>query len=84
MKSYKLGLSRPEKRLLYQRQCLYVTSYTCRVYFRKLDKGGQLHIREILGGGNIKTCMAIYEEGLFDLRWGNFSKGANLRRLGTN
>ena len=47
-----------------------------RVCFRKLDKGHELHIREILcvclcvwgggGGGNMKTCVAVYEEGLFD------------------
>ena len=44
-----------------------------RVYFRKSDKGGggggQLHIREILGG-NMKTHLAVYGEGLFDLRGG--------------
>ena len=38
-----------------------------RVYFRKLDKGGQPHIGEVLGG-NMKTHLAVYEEGLFDLR----------------
>ena len=30
-----------------------------RVYFRKLDKGGNICM---------KTCVAVYEEGLFDLR----------------
>ena len=40
-----------------------------RVYFRKLDKGGKLCIREILGG-NMKTHVALHEEGLFDLRGG--------------
>ena len=29
------------------------------------DKGGQSHIREILGG-NMKTHVAVYEEGLFE------------------
>ena len=40
--------------------------YTTRVYF---DKGGERHIREILrgGGGNMKTRVAVYEEGLSDL-----------------
>ena len=48
-----------------------------RVYFRKLDKGGgggQPHIREILGG-NMKTHLAVYEEGLFDLRGAKLFKG---------
>ena len=40
-----------------------VNTYTSRVYFRKNDKGGELHIREILGG-NMKTRVAVYEEGL--------------------
>ena len=39
-----------------------------RGYFRKFDEGGKQYIREILGGGgNVKTCVAVYEEGLFDL-----------------
>ena len=44
-------------------------SYAARVYFRKLDKGGESHIREILGG-NMKTRLAVYKDGLFDLRGG--------------
>ena len=37
--------------------------------FQKSDKGGagRMHIRKILGG-NMKTHVAVYEEGLFDLR----------------
>ena len=35
----------------------------------KVTSGGELHIREILGG-NMKTHVAVYEEGLFDLREG--------------
>ena len=31
-----------------------------------LTRGGKLHIREILGG-NMKTHVAVYEEGLFDI-----------------
>ena len=50
--------------------------YTTRVYF---DKGGERHIREILrgGGGNMKTRVAVYEEGLSDLHGegGNHFKG---------
>ena len=42
---------------------------------RKLDRGwGELHIREILGrvvAGNMKTCVAVNEEGLLDLRGAN-------------
>ena len=34
-----------------------------------MTKGGEPHIREILGG-NMKTHVAVYEEGLFDLREG--------------
>ena len=34
-----------------------------------LTMGGELHIQEILGG-NIKTHLAVYEEGLFDVRGG--------------
>ena len=39
---------------------------------------GELHIREILGG-NTKTHLAVYEEGLFGLRGGAkpFRGGAN-------
>ena len=33
----------------------------------KVTRGGELHIREILGG-NMKTHVAVYEESLFDLR----------------
>ena len=33
------------------------------------SSGGEPHIREILGG-NMKTHLAVYEEGLFDLRGG--------------
>ena len=35
----------------------------------KVTRGGKLHIQEILGG-NMKTHVAVYEEGLFDLRGG--------------
>ena len=34
-----------------------------------LTRGGEPHIREILGG-NMKTHLAAYEKGLFDLRGG--------------
>ena len=41
---------------------------TCRVYFRKSDKGARTaYTRKILGG-DMKTHVAVYEEGLFDLR----------------
>ena len=36
-------------------------------FFMKVTRGGKPHIREILGG-NMKTCVAVYEDGLFDLR----------------
>ena len=60
--------------------CMYATlsqhdfsTTTGRVYFRKLDRGGggggEPHIQEILGD-NMKTHVAVYEEGLFDLRGG--------------
>ena len=39
-----------------------------RVYFRKLDGGGGGGGG---GGGNMKTRVAVYEEGLFDLRGAN-------------
>ena len=47
-------------------------------YFRKLDKegggGGQTaHKRNL--GGNMKTSLAVYEEGLFDLRGAKRFKG---------
>ena len=35
-----------------------------------VTRGGKPHIREILGG-NMKTHVAVYEEGLFDLRGAN-------------
>ena len=35
------------------------------VYFSDKGGGGQPHIQEILGG-NMKTRVAVYEEGLFD------------------
>ena len=35
-----------------------------------------LHIREILGG-YMKTYVAVYEEGLFDLMGGKTLRGAN-------
>ena len=38
--------------------------------------GGQTHIREILGG-NMKTHVAVYEEGLFDLRGAKLFNGGN-------
>ena len=36
------------------------------VYFGKLPKGGEPHIRLILGGGgdNKKTRVAVYDQGL--------------------
>ena len=44
-----------------------------RVYFKKLGKGGggelHIHVRKILGG-NMKTHVAVYEEGLLDLMGG--------------
>ena len=39
---------------------------TARVYFRKVTRGGKSHIQ----GGNMKTHVAVYEEGLFDVRGG--------------
>ena len=44
----------------------------------KVRRGGEPHIREILGG-NMKTHVAVYEESLFDLRGGGktFLRGAN-------
>ena len=35
-----------------------------------LTREGKLHIREILGGGNMKTRVAVYEDGLLDLKGG--------------
>ena len=35
----------------------------------KVTRGGEPHIRESLGG-NMKTHVAVCEEGLFDLRGG--------------
>ena len=49
-------------------------------YYRKSDKGGKLHIREILGG-NMKTHVAVYEEGLFDLRGAKLFKGGQMPPL---
>ena len=40
------------------------------VISESLTRGGgesHIHVREILGG-NMKTHLAVYEEGLFDLR----------------
>ena len=34
-----------------KRYTILISVCTCRVYFRKSDKGGEPHIREILGGG---------------------------------
>ena len=41
-------------------ECLSLSRVDCldRVYFRKSDKGGELHIQEILGG-NMKTHVAV-------------------------
>ena len=41
---------------------------TARGYFRKLDKGGKLHIREILGGGggqHEQGSIILYSTGVF-------------------
>ena len=48
--------------------------------FIKLHMGDELHIREIFGGGrggggNKKTHVAVYEEGLFDLRGAKLFQG---------
>ena len=43
--------------LCFMRMYVHVHVYI-RVYFRKSDKGGELHIQEILGG-NMKTHVAV-------------------------
>ena len=58
--------------MFYDKTATYM--YILRVYFRKFDKGGEPHIREILGG-NMKTHLAVYEEGLFDLRGSKLFSG---------
>ena len=54
-----------------------------RVYFRKSDKGGERHIRREILGGNMKTHVAAYEEGLFDLRGGKLFLKGSKRPLST-
>ena len=58
-------------------------TYTAPLYYssgfisEKVTRGGERHIQEILGG-NMKTHVAVCEEGLFHLRGAKLFKGGQM------